>query len=203
MEPPMSGRVLSRARRAVGWSLLVAVGALLAACSSGPPVQPVASLTGQGGGSGSSSQPGVISVAQSDGDMVHYARCLRAHGINEPDPVHRAGHQGLTVDIPAQIASSAPALAACEHFLAKEFAAKEAGGQAEMARWLPALTHYAECMRSHDIPMLDPGPQGQLNLGNVPGITGDFGRYSQQFRSADSACRHLLPAGVHDDGTGP
>jgi hypothetical protein len=55
-------------------------------------------------------------------------------------------------------------------------------------------------MRSHDIDMLDPNPQGSLNLG---GITSDFGRYSPQFRAADSACRHLLPAGVHDDGSGP
>jgi len=58
-------------------------------------------------------------------------------------------------------------------------------------------------MRDHDIAMLDPGPQGQLDLGNVPGITSDFGRYSPQFRAADQSCRHLLPAGVHDDGTGP
>ena len=68
---------------------------------------------------------------------------------------------------------------------------------------LAAFTNYARCMRAHDISMLDPTPQGQLNLGNVPGITSDFGRYSPQFRAADSACRHLLPAGVRDDGTGP
>jgi hypothetical protein len=135
--------------------------------------------------------------------MVHFAQCLRAHGVNEPDPFHRAGHQGLTVDIPAQTASTAPALAACNHFLAKEFAAKQAGGRAELAQWLPALTHYAECMRSHDIPMLDPNSQGTLDLGNVPGISNDIGRYNPQFRAADSACRHLLPAAVGDNGTGP
>jgi hypothetical protein len=58
-------------------------------------------------------------------------------------------------------------------------------------------------MRSHDINMLDPTPQGELNLGTVPGITSDYGRYSPQFRAADAACRHFLPAGVRDDGTGP
>ena len=68
---------------------------------------------------------------------------------------------------------------------------------------LAALTRYAQCMRRHDIDMLDPTPSGQLNLGTVPGITSNFGRYSPQFRSADAACRHLLPAGVHDNGTGP
>ena len=56
---------------------------------------------------------------------------------------------------------------------------------------------------AHDIAMLDPNSFGALNLGPVPGITNDFGRYSPQFRAADAACRHLLPAGVHDDGTGP
>jgi hypothetical protein len=203
MERSTRARGLSGVRLAVGGSLVIVASALVAACSSGPPARPVASLPGHGGGSGSSGQSGAVTVAQSDRAMVDFAQCLRAHGVNEPDPYHRAGHQGLSLDIPGPTASNAPALTACNHFLAKEFAAKLAGGRAEMAHWLPALTHYAECMRSHDIPMLDPGPQGQLNLGNIPGITGDFGRYSPQFRSADSACRHLLPAGVHDDGTGP
>jgi hypothetical protein len=58
-------------------------------------------------------------------------------------------------------------------------------------------------MRGHDIALQDPTPQGDLNLGRVPGITGNFGRYSPQFRAADAACRHFLPPDVHDDGTGP
>jgi hypothetical protein len=53
------------------------------------------------------------------------------------------------------------------------------------------------------IVMLDPTPLGELNLGHVPGITSDFGRYSPQFRAADAACRHFLPTGIRDDGTGP
>jgi len=202
MDRTTKGHRFSGARLAVGGSLVIVASALLSACSSGPPARPVASLAGHAG-STNASQSATISVAQSDADMVHFAQCLRAHGVNERDPFHRAGHQGLTVDIPAQTASTAPALTACNHWLSKEFAAKQAGGRAELARWLPALTHYAECMRSHDIPMLDPGPYGQLNLGNVPGISNNIGRYNPQFRSADAACRHLLPAGVGDDGTGP
>ena len=68
---------------------------------------------------------------------------------------------------------------------------------------LAALAGYARCMRAHDIAMLDPTSSGQLNLGNVPGISSNFGRNSPQFRAADAACRHLLPTGIHDDGTGP
>jgi len=58
-------------------------------------------------------------------------------------------------------------------------------------------------MRSHDIAMLDPDQYGDLGLGNVLGINNRFGRYSPQFRAANSACRHLLPAGSHDEGNGP
>ena len=65
------------------------------------------------------------------------------------------------------------------------------------------MLNFTRCMRARDIAMLDPTSYGELNLGRVPGISGDFGRYSPQFRAADAACRHLLPAGVHDDGTGP
>ena len=65
------------------------------------------------------------------------------------------------------------------------------------------MLSFTRCMRAHDIAMLDPTSFGALNLGRVPGISSDFGRYSPQFRAADVGCRHLLPADVHDDGTGP
>ena len=91
----------------------------------------------------------------------------------------------------------------CTHFIQAIIQDKAAGAAAQAAPHLAALTRYAQCMRSHDINMLDPTPLGELNLGHVPGITTDFGRYSPQFRAADAACRHFLPAGVRDDGTGP
>jgi hypothetical protein len=59
-------------------------------------------------------------------------------------------------------------------------------------------------MRGHDIALLDPDSQTDaVSLGNVRGIDNNFTRNTPQFRSADEACRHLLPADVHDDGTGP
>lgn len=131
--------------------------------------------------------------------MVLFTRCLRGHGVAEPDPVHRPGHSGLTVQIPPTTPSTSSALDACKHYLGPIDQAK----QQQVTRDLPALTRYAQCMRSHDIPMLDPDSQGILNLGNVPGISSDIGRYTPQFRAADGACRHLLSADVHDDGTGP
>jgi hypothetical protein len=135
--------------------------------------------------------------------MIDFAHCLRGHGVQVADPFHRAGHAGLSIALPAQTKANRPAFNACMHFLEPIIQMKNAAMQAAVARELPALTRYAQCMRRRDISMLDPTTTGQLNLGTVPGITSNFGRYSPQFRAADRACRHLLPAGVHDNGTGP
>jgi len=172
----------------------------IAACSSSPSAPQVAHLPGQGG---QATTAGQQTGAQMDRDMINFAHCMRAHGVQVPDPFHRAGHSGLSIELPAQTAANRPAFSACMHFLQPIIQMKNAHAAAVAGPMMQQLTQYARCMRSHDISMLDPTPQGQLNLGNVPGITSDFGRYSPQFRAADAACRHFLPAGVHDDGTGP
>ena len=192
----------ARAVRLWGSALFVGLTCTLAACgdSGRGAASPVASLPGH---STNPTTAGAVSVAQTDQDMVRFARCLRAHGVDEPDPFHRPGHTGLSVAIPPAGPTTNSALSSCNHFLAPLMEAKQAHARQELASWLPQLTQYAQCMRSHDIAMLDPDAYGSLSLGNVPGITSDFGRYSPQFRAADAACRHLLPAAVHDDGTGP
>ena len=182
-------------------ALLVAVAGLLAAaCSSPSTAGSVASLPGRGPATQTTA---ALTVSKSDQDMVHFTRCLRSHGVAEPDPFHRPGHSGLTVEIPTPGPTTNAALSACNHFLAPTAQMKQAHARQQLSAWLPALTHYAECMRAHDIAMLDPDAQGSLNLGNVPGISNGFGRYTPQFRNADTACRRLLPSAVRDDGTGP
>jgi hypothetical protein len=192
-------RRIGGATAALGLAVLALGGA---ACSSGAPTASVASLPGH---TATTSGTGSAVVGQASGDqqMVDYARCLRQHGVAEPDPVHIPGHNGLSIEIPAPGPRTRPAMNACQHFIAKLIAQKEAGAASQTAPHLHALTDYAQCMRAHDINMLDPTSFGALNLGHVPGMTSDFGRYSPQFRAADAACRHLLPPGVHDDGTGP
>jgi len=178
-------------------ALTLAVAACAGSTSTG---RQVANLPG---GSARQASSARLTGAQSDRDMVNFAHCMRAHGVQMPDPFHRPGHSGLSIEVPAQTAANRPAFAACTHFIEPIIQMKNAHAQSVMAPLIPALTRYARCMRSHDIPMLDPTPQGELNLGRVPGISSDFGRYSPQFRAADAACRHFLPASVHDDGTGP
>jgi hypothetical protein len=195
-------RKANKIRLVIATATVAGASLLAAACSSGPAPPGVASLSGQTTTSAAPSSSGEA-AAESDAELLQYTQCLRAHGVHERDPFHNPGHSGLTVDIPPPTAANAPAIAACKHFIAKLLAVKKAGASVELAHWLPKLTQYAQCMRAHDIPMLDPGAQGQLSLGSVPGISDDFGRYSPQFRSADGVCKHFLPAAVHDDGTGP
>jgi len=182
------------------------VAAVLTACSggtngTGPGSAPVASLSAAG--HAGHALAGQLTTEQSDLDMIHFARCMRSHGVAMSDPFHRPGHSGLSIEMPTQDATTRPAYAACGHFIQPIAQAKAAHMRSISAADMAARTSYAECMRSHNIAMLDPDAYGSLNLGNVPGITSDFGRYSPQFRAADTACRHLLPPGVTDDGTGP
>jgi hypothetical protein len=173
---------------------------IAAGCSGSSTGRQVANLPG---GSGHSGGTATLTQAQGDRDFVNYAHCMRAHGVQMPDPFHRPGHAGLSIELPAQTPANRPAFVACNHFIEPVIQMKNSHARAVFGPLLPALTSYARCMRSHDIAMLDPTPEGQLNLGNVPGIHNGFGRYTPQFRAADTTCRHFLPASVHDDGTGP
>ena len=196
-------------RRSFGTVLMLAMlAALASACSSPSASRSIASLP-SGGGATTTTAP-VLSKAQQierdDQQMVDFARCMRSHGVNQPDPTPDpiAGHAGLTMQVPTRTASNGSAFDACIHFLQSSAVGKGGtGGPAISATQLAARTSYARCMRTHDISMPDPDQYGDLGLGNVPGINNGFGRYSPQFRAADSACRHLLPAGTHDVGSGP
>jgi hypothetical protein len=191
-----------RHRQRPGWVVALLVVVAAAGCSSaasGPGSAPVASLSGHA----TASAAQALTTQQGDQNILSFTRCMRSHGVQMSDPVHHPGHAGLSIDMPSRSPANNAAYAACIHFIQANITAKQSAAAAQAAPHLAALTRYARCMRSHDINMLDPTPFGDLNLGHVPGITSDFGRYSPQFRAADAACRHFLPAGVRDDGTGP
>jgi len=195
----MRHRLRPGAGRVVAVAVLAGAAVLATGCSSGPGGTPVASLSGHA----TASAAQALTTEQSDQNMISFTRCMRGHGVQMPDPFHRPGHAGLSIDMPSRGPATNGAYAVCNHYIQANITAKQAGAAAQAAPHLPALTRYAQCMRNHDINMLDPTQLGELNLGHVPGITSDFGRYSPQFRAADAACRHFLPAGVRDDGTGP
>jgi len=196
----MRHRLRPGAGRVAALAVLVVLAAGCSSAARGPGSAPVASLSGTGRAT-SAAQP--LTRQQGDQNIISFARCMRGHGVQVSDPVHRPGHAGLSIDLPSRGPATNAAYAACIHFIQANIEAKQAAAAAQAAPHLAALTRYAQCMRSHDINMLDPTPDGSLNLGNVPGITSDYGRYSPHFRAADAACRPFLPAGVRDDGSGP
>ena len=208
--PDACGRSRLPGRRrwpAAGALAAALLGLMLAtACSSGPAMSGAAAAgtaVSAGGTAASDTVAGQL-LLRGDRDLVNYTRCMRAHGVPMRDPYHQPGHVGLTVDTPPQSAVTRTASAACNHYMQDLLQVKEARTTALASAELAGLTRYAVCMRAHDINMLDPTPRGELDLGDVAGMAhNDFGRTSPQFHAADAACRHLLPAGVTDDGTGP
>ena len=116
-------------------------------------------------GTPSASSPQALTEAQSDQNMISFTRCMRGHGVQMSDPVHRPGHAGLSIDMPSRGPANNAAYAACIHFIQANITAKQAGAAARAAPHLAALTRYAQCMRSHDINMLDPTPLGDLEPG--------------------------------------
>lgn len=184
-------------RIAIGAGLAIA----LAACSSGSSSGGVPTANA----SGSRTPTTQLTSVAADQLFVDYVHCVRGRGVTIPDPVHRPGHSGLSLSIPdAGTPGFAAADAACRHLLVPVLAMKGAGRGQPTAAAMTALIAYSRCMRAHDIPLLEPAPSdGHISLGTVAGINNRVGRQDPQFQSADAACRHLLPAGVADDGTGP
>ena len=145
------------------------------------------------------------SVRRATRTSSHFARCLRAHGVNEPDPFQpRRPHAGSRWTSRPHRRATGPHWRRATTSSRNSWRPRRPGAAAELAQWLPALTRYAQCMRAHDIAMLDPGPQGQLNLGNGAGhherLRPLLARSSApRTRPAAISCRR----GVQDDGTGP
>lgn len=181
--------------------------ALLAALAMG---SGVAACGGSGSRTGTGSVGATSRLNQGDRDFLAFTRCMRQHGVQMSDPYHRAGHSGLTLNFPTKTPATSRAYSACGHLIQSVVAMKQAAMQARQQVMSPrqatarhlGLLHYAQCMRTHGIAMLDPDANGNLDLGNVPGIAA-VGRYTPLFRRADHACRGLLPAGLRDNGTGP
>ena len=162
--------VRGRARGVLLVCVLFGLPGALAACSSDSPGRSVASLPGHGPAAGEASASASPSQAQSDRDIVNFTRCLRAHGVNEPDPSTRPGHSGLSFELPPNTAANHPAVVACDHFVSKIFAAKQAGAEPRAGALAPRRSSGTPraCAPRHRRCSI-PGPQGQLNLGQRPG----------------------------------
>ncbi len=120
--------------------------------------------------------------------LTQFAGCARAHGIPVPDP-NSQGQISGSLQLEQQYRNTPQgqaALTACRSYLQQ--AARQLT-PANTQQFRHAVLQSARCMRAHGIPVSDPGPDGQINLGTLASIN----QASPQFQQAQRACSHLFP----------
>jgi hypothetical protein len=125
---------------------------------------------------------------------LKFAKCMRDHGIDMPDPTRTAGggiQQRIggpgSKDPGPDDSKMQAADTACAKY--RELGGGQAPDPAQVAKQRDAFVGYARCMRGKGINMPDPKVSGngiQMTLGK--GIRPD----SPAFKAADKACHTLL-----------
>jgi hypothetical protein len=176
---------MTRIRIGLVPGLLLALALAVAACGGGDKRGGVASL-GDGKATSTTSAGGSQDEQQAD---LAYARCMRQHGINMPDPKVEAG--GRTEwQLPSGVRKDDPkfkaARQACRQY-------RENGGEAQRPnpQQLQEMLAFVRCMRRHGINMPDPTPDGGFpDRGR--GIS-PRDRDDPKFKAAERACPGFRP----------
>lgn len=176
--------------------LFLPLAALLfvAACSGATAADDgVASIDDPGGGSGGAPSPSA--AVDREAAMLAFARCMREHGVDVPDPAPAAG-SGPTgairiggddgIDPKAFEAANE----ACREHI--EGLMPDGGPNGMSPEDQDRMIEFARCMRDHGIDMPDPqfSDGGAVTIGGPDGAI-DF--ESPEFKAAEEACRDLLP----------
>jgi hypothetical protein len=123
--------------------------------------------------------------------QLAFAKCMREHGVDMPDP--EPGERGLELRVPEGVSPDEvnQAQEACDHHL-ESIEPPELSEEELQERKEAALAH-ARCMRENGVENFpDPTFQGggaQLKIGPESGIDPN----SLQFRDAQEACEDKLP----------
>jgi hypothetical protein len=178
--------------------LLLVVALAAAACGS-------AGAGGPGVATLSSADPGASPSPSVDPQQafVDYARCMREHGIDMPDPQVNTGDGKLQVSIGiagngADKKKLTDAEAACNHFISSVTLGSGKGTIDPADQ--DAMLAYARCMRDHGVDMPDPQFQDGgaiMKIGDSASAT-QIDPTSKTFKDAEEACRSKLPGGGKD-----
>lgn len=106
--------------------------------------------SGSGGSSGSAGSGRGLTYAQAQHDAVRFARCMRAHGVDVPDPTSPRAFKQAVGDLSGTPAFNGAA-AACRHLLPGGGGAPDQS-QAPSRAQLAAELAFARCIRSHGFP---------------------------------------------------
>jgi hypothetical protein len=164
--------------------------ALLALAGCGQQQSPKNKVASAGGTTTPSSTAGAAADKLTDQQRaVKFAQCMRAHGVNMPDPKFSDGGRGVSISIPRGVSKEKvdKAQAACKQYLPN-------GGEPPKVdpKITEQLRKFAQCMRAHGVPKF---PDPQTSNGGGIAINADNGvnPESPTFKAAEKACKSLMP----------
>jgi hypothetical protein len=175
---------MTRSRMGLVLGLLLALTLAVAACGGGGKTSGVASLDG-GKATATTSPSGSSDPKQA---ALNWARCMRQHGINMPDPKIDATEgfagllpQGVNPDDPKFKAAQQ----ACQQYAPNGGQPPKLNPQQQRQQLA-----FARCMRQHGINLPDPDANGGIDLRGI-GVDPD----GPKFKAAQQACQQNLPNG--------
>jgi hypothetical protein len=174
-------------------TVLLAVALLAAGCggagsgSTSGKSEGVASL-GSGANAATATTRAGASTADRERQLLEFAKCMRQHGVNMPDPtVDAKGNVRLQPPTGASRPSQAildKARTACQQHLE---GVTQGFSEQDQTRLRDALVDYAQCMRKNGYDM--PDPNFSSSGGGAGGLFGGrIDRDDPAFKKADQAC---------------
>jgi hypothetical protein len=133
-----------------------ALGLGLAACSSSP-TSPGVATVGAGPPASASATARTFAPEDRTAQLLHFAQCLRQHGLSIADPQPGAENVQLPAGTKSDPATQA-ALQSCQHLLGA--GTKTGSDQAAQDRGLTL----ARCLRQHGLNVPDPQPGQPLHV---------------------------------------
>jgi hypothetical protein len=166
-------------------TVALAVGAALCAAGCGGHAKNSGIASASGAKASSSAAPSPTASVDRQQQLVNFARCMRAHGVQMDDPAVDS-NGGVQIMIPRGTTKDKATAAqeACKKFL------PNGGTPPTMSpQQLEQARKYAACMRQHGIDMSDPDPNGGRTRINKVDPN------DPKFKAALDACRSLEPKG--------
>jgi hypothetical protein len=140
---------------------------------------------------GGASPSTAATKATAQESMLKFARCMREHGVNVPDP---------TAGQPLRFTSTNPPAMEAAQNACKRYRAAQEVSPAEKTARLEGALKFARCMRAHGVQIPDPSTSaGGVGI-KLQGGPGSVNPSSPTFQAAQTACQALLGKGAPKSG---
>jgi hypothetical protein len=159
---------------------------VLPACGGAEDGNKVASVSGNSATSTSRGKSAETDVRKA---FLAFAKCMREHGVNMPDPkFDDQGRALMTQSVgPGGAEKQQAADEACRHLIANAVQNGPKPDPAEEAKMRKQQLAFAKCMRAHGIDMPDPKFNG--NGGFSISIGGGANPNNPRFKRAETTCQ--------------